>query len=46
VEIARRMAEQCATMRVAVVPDAGHNIHAEHPERYLEHLIPFIQTVK
>jgi 2-succinyl-6-hydroxy-2,4-cyclohexadiene-1-carboxylate synthase len=34
VGISRRMAALSSTVRVAVVPGAGHNVHAESPEEY------------
>jgi pimeloyl-ACP methyl ester carboxylesterase len=29
-------------MRRVVVPDAGHNIHAERPQAFLSHLVDFV----
>ncbi len=33
--IARQMATQAPQARLAIVPDAGHNVHLEQPERFV-----------
>jgi len=38
VGIAERMAERLPNARVAIVPDAGHTVHLERPDRWL-HLV-------
>ena len=45
VGISRRMASLAPTMRPAVVPGAGHNVHAEVPEAYLSLLRDFLSGV-
>lgn len=45
VGISRRMASLAPTMRPAVVPGAGHNVHAESPEAYLSLLRDFLSGV-
>ena len=42
VGISRRVASLCPPMRVAVVPGAGHNVHAEAPGEYLSSLRDFL----
>jgi pimeloyl-ACP methyl ester carboxylesterase len=44
VRISHRMASISAIVRVAVVPDAGHNVRAEVPETYLGLLESFLLT--
>jgi 2-succinyl-6-hydroxy-2,4-cyclohexadiene-1-carboxylate synthase len=46
VAISRRMASLAPTMRPAVVPGAGHNVHAEAPGAYLSLLRPFLSTIQ
>ena len=43
VALARRMARASPDVTVAVVPEAGHNVHAERPEAYLTHLRAFLR---
>jgi 2-succinyl-6-hydroxy-2,4-cyclohexadiene-1-carboxylate synthase len=45
VGISRRMASINAGMRSAVVPDAGHNVHAEAPGAYLSLLGSFLPNI-
>jgi 2-succinyl-6-hydroxy-2,4-cyclohexadiene-1-carboxylate synthase len=40
--IAHRMAEAGPMINSAIVPGAGHNVHAETPRRYLEALRDFL----
>jgi 2-succinyl-6-hydroxy-2,4-cyclohexadiene-1-carboxylate synthase len=42
VRVSHRMAGSCPNVRVAVVPDAGHNVRAEVPETYLSLLETFL----
>lgn len=42
VDLAGRMAAACPRMRVVVVPEAGHNVHAEQPRRFIESLHSFL----
>ncbi len=46
VGISRRMASLAPAMRPAVVPGAGHNVHAETPGPYLSLLRQFLSTVR
>ena len=40
--ITERTAEHIPAARHVVVPDAGHNVHAERPQAYLAHLGRFV----
>jgi 2-succinyl-6-hydroxy-2,4-cyclohexadiene-1-carboxylate synthase len=42
--ITKRTAERIETARRVVVPDAGHNVHAERPQAFLAHLVQFLET--
>jgi 2-succinyl-6-hydroxy-2,4-cyclohexadiene-1-carboxylate synthase len=42
VEIVRYMAMGTRRMETVVVPQAGHNIHAERPQAFLAHLVHFL----
>lgn len=42
VEVAERMAVRTSDLRVAVIPDVGHNVHLEHPSAYAEVLRDFL----
>lgn len=42
VEISHRMADLCAGMRVAVIPEAGHNVHVETLPEYRRLLNDFV----
>ena len=42
VGISQRMASLCPPMRTAVVPGAGHNVHAEAPGEYIASLRGFL----
>ena len=42
VEIAERMALRTSSLRVAVIPDVGHNVHLEHPGAYVDLLRDFL----
>ena len=42
VEVAERMAVQTPNLRVAVIPDVGHNVHLEHPRAYADVLRDFL----
>lgn len=42
VEVARRMAERSARIDAAIVPEAGHNVHAERPAAFAELLSSFL----
>jgi pimeloyl-ACP methyl ester carboxylesterase len=44
VALSRRMASLAPRMRSAVVPGAGHNVHAEAPEAYLDLLEGFLDA--
>lgn len=41
-EIGRRMADALPSATLAVVPDAGHAVHLERPEAWLEAVVPFL----
>jgi len=41
-EIGRRMAAALPDATLAVVPDAGHTVHLERPEAWLEAVTPFL----
>ena len=43
VEIARRMAALSPRMNAAVIPEAGHNVHAEQPRRFATLLHAFLE---
>lgn len=43
VGIARQMAAAGPCVRAAVVPGAGHNVHAEQPRRFLRLIRPFLK---
>lgn len=45
VGVSRRMASLASAMRLTVVPEAGHNIHAEVPGAYLTLLQNFLSSV-
>jgi 2-succinyl-6-hydroxy-2,4-cyclohexadiene-1-carboxylate synthase len=45
VALARRMTRAAPDVTVTVVPEAGHNVHAERPEAYLSHLRAFLQNL-
>ena len=45
VGISRRMASLDASMRAAVVPGAGHNVHTEAPGAYLSLLESFLSVI-
>jgi 2-succinyl-6-hydroxy-2,4-cyclohexadiene-1-carboxylate synthase len=40
--IADEIAARCRNARATVVPDAGHNVHAENPEAYTRGLLGFL----
>jgi len=42
--IARRMDQMNPSVHTTVIPGAGHNVHAELPTVYLQHLIDFISN--
>jgi 2-succinyl-6-hydroxy-2,4-cyclohexadiene-1-carboxylate synthase len=42
VQITAAMKARNPAMRRVVVPDAGHNIHAERPQAFLSHLVDFV----
>lgn len=42
VQIIHKMAEQIPIARHCIVPEAGHNVHAEQPERYVSLLHGFL----
>ena len=42
VETAERMALRTSNLRVAVIPDVGHNVHLEHPIAYADLLRDFL----
>ena len=41
-EMARRMAVLMPKCRAAIMPDAGHNVHAEHPSAYTDLIKDFL----
>lgn len=43
VALAGDMAARCPCMRVVVVPEAGHNVHAEQPRRFVTLLRTFLK---
>mgnify|MGYP006197163357 CR=1 FL=1 len=43
VEVARRMALLNAAFRTAVLPNAGHNVHAEFPKAFVDLLADFLR---
>ncbi len=43
VEIARRMAALSPRMHAVVIPEAGHNVHAEQPHRFVTLLHAFLE---
>lgn len=45
VEIAESMAVLTDNIRVATVPDTGHNLHIEHPEAYVELIKDFLKLI-
>jgi len=45
VALARRVARSAPHATAAVVPHAGHNVHAERPDAYLTHLRAFLQNL-
>ncbi len=42
VQITSAMKARNPAMRRVVVPDAGHNIHAERPQAFVSHLVDFV----
>lgn len=42
--ITRETAHRINGARQVVVPDAGHNVHAERPQAFLAHLVQFLQS--
>ena len=44
VAYAKRMARLSPGLSVAIVPEAGHNVHAERPEAYLAHVRAFLEA--
>lgn len=46
VQVIQKMAERIQNSRSAIVPNAGHNIHVEQPERYISLLKDFLQAIK
>jgi 2-succinyl-6-hydroxy-2,4-cyclohexadiene-1-carboxylate synthase len=42
VEIARRMQERMPAAHLAVVPGAGHTVHMERPDAWVEAVVPFL----
>lgn len=46
VRIGRRMAEESLAARFTLVPNVGHNVHAEAPEAYLGLLRDFLHRVR
>jgi len=42
--ITKRTAERIKMAQRTLVPDAGHNVHAERPQAYLSHLVRFLQS--
>jgi pimeloyl-ACP methyl ester carboxylesterase len=44
VDIARRMASRLPGARVAVVAGAGHTVHLEQPDAWLEAVTSFLTT--
>lgn len=43
--IARQMADQIPNAQLAIVPDAGHTIHLEQPERFVTLLHAFYESI-
>jgi len=43
VEIAQRMAVLMPMLRTAIIPNTGHNVHAERPDEYVEILRDFLK---
>lgn len=46
VGITQRMARMNARLRPAIVPEAGHNVHAERPTRFLDQLGRFLDDLQ
>lgn len=44
-ELAQAMARRLPRATVHIVPDAGHNVHMERPEAWLEAILPFLRQV-
>lgn len=44
VDLARRMAARAERMDVRIVPDTGHNVHAEQPQVFISFLTYWLQT--
>jgi len=42
-EIAERIGAEVPGARLEVVPDAGHHLNLEHPERFDELVLPFLR---
>jgi len=42
--IARRMAGAMPRARLAIVPDAGHAIHLEQPDVFIEQVADFLRS--
>lgn len=42
VTVAGEIASRNPAVRPVVVPDAGHNVHAERPQAYLSHVVDFV----
>lgn len=43
-DLARKLATASAKLKVAIIPDAGHNIHFEQPDKYLSTVRSFLET--
>lgn len=46
VQVIQKMAEQIPNSRSAIVPNAGHNVHAEQPEKYISSLKDFLANLE
>ncbi|MBI3170600.1 MAG: 2-succinyl-6-hydroxy-2,4-cyclohexadiene-1-carboxylate synthase [Chloroflexi bacterium] len=44
VQVTQKMTERIPNSRSVIVPDAGHNVHAEQPETYISLLKDFLQV--
>jgi pimeloyl-ACP methyl ester carboxylesterase len=45
VDINRRMAAQISGATLSVVPNAGHTVHLEHPERFRSIVLGLCSTI-
>ncbi|GAC1360394.1 MAG: 2-succinyl-6-hydroxy-2,4-cyclohexadiene-1-carboxylate synthase [Ktedonobacteraceae bacterium] len=43
-QLARQMADQIPTSQLAIVPDAGHTVHLEQPERFVSLVCAFYKA--